>query len=179
MHLSASESRSHVISLHRLYKALQVVQCVEIDLDARGGHEWPCHRTQTTENDGGVSHLASSTTRGFIPNYGVSVSPGGPSYAAGRMPCGRASGVGRQEGTLSAQNAASPAAVRESRTGRGCGVRVATTGIRVSTQRAPSGRWVPTLPLRQRTPGRMARSAAGCVGSTSAGRTNVHKARRA
>ena len=33
-------------------------------------------------------------------------------------------------------------------------------------QREPSGLWVPTLPLRQRTPGRMALSAALFVGST-------------
>jgi predicted ATPase len=94
-------------------------------------------------------------------------SPGVPSYAAGRMPWFRTSGVGSQDGARSPRSAASQAAVTESRTLRCCCCRMATTVISASTQRQPSALWVPKLPLRQRSPGRIARSAALLVGSTS------------
>jgi len=55
-------------------------------------------------------------------------------------------------------------------------VRVATTGLIASTQRDPSARWVPKLPVRHKPPGRIARAAVVLVGSTPAIRTNVHRA---
>jgi hypothetical protein len=95
-------------------------------------------------------------------------SPGVGSYAAGSMTWLRASSVGSRDGAGSLQRAASQAAVTSSRTWRCCCFSVATTVIIVPTKQEPSGLWVPKLPLRQSTSGRMARSAALCVGSTPA-----------
>src|SRR5687767_12089082 len=48
----------------------------------------------------------------------------------------------------------------------------------LSTKREPSLLWVPKLPLRRCTPGRMARSAVLFVGSTPSTCTKVHNASR-
>ena len=87
-------------------------------------------------------------------------------------------GVGSKDGAGGPQSAASPAAVTEARTVRCGGFSVATTVIIASTTREPAALGVPTLPWRQRTPGRSARSAALCVGSTPACRPHVHRAWR-
>jgi hypothetical protein len=40
-----------------VYKALQVVQSVEMNLDAAVATSWPCYRTQTAESRGGVPYV--------------------------------------------------------------------------------------------------------------------------
>jgi hypothetical protein len=80
---------------------------------------------------------------------------------------GKCMGVGSKEGAASPGSVASHAAVKCSRTLRcGC-LSVATTVIIASTNLEPSALWVPKMPLRQSTPGRIARSAALFVGSTA------------
>jgi hypothetical protein len=88
------------------------------------------------------------------------------------------SAVGSKDGDGASRNAASPAAVTEARTWQCCCLSVATTVIIASTNREPWALWVPKLPWRQRTPGRIARSAALFVGSTPAWCTKVHSACR-
>ena len=55
-------------------------------------------------------------------------------------------GVGSQDGACAPQRAASQAAIRESRTWRGGGLRVVTTVSMASITREPSARWVPKRP---------------------------------
>jgi hypothetical protein len=56
------------------------------------------------------------------------------------------------------------------------GVSVATTVIIASTHRDPAALWVPKRPVRHKTPGRIARSAALVVGSTPSTRPKVPRA---
>src|SRR5262249_982019 len=92
--------------------------------------------------------------------------------------CDCISQAGRRDGAASPCRAASWAAVRSSSTLRFWCFNVATTVIILSTKREPASLWVPKLPLRHCTPGRIARSALFCVGSTPATCTKVHNAWR-
>src|SRR5436305_11737882 len=67
--------------------------------------------------------------------------------------CGRL--AGSREGAASPRKAASCAAVRYAKTLRCCCFSVVTTVIMLATKRDPASLWVPKLPLRQRTPGRL------------------------
>jgi len=73
-------------------------------------------------------------------------------------------------------DAAWHAAVIESRTSRCCCLSVATTVLLVATTRAPGLLCVPKRPVRPRTPGRRARSAAVLVGALPSTRTQGHNA---
>src|SRR5215470_5825146 len=92
--------------------------------------------------------------------------------------CDCISQAGRRNGAASPCRAASWAAVRSSSTLRFWCFNVATTVIILSTKREPASLWVPKLPLRHCTPGRIARSAVLFVGSTPATCTKVHNAWR-
>src|SRR3954467_15280461 len=72
--------------------------------------------------------------------------------------------------------AAVQTAVREASRERSCCLQVAATDSSRSTKRLPAALWVPKLPLRQSTAGRIACSAALLVGSTPGTVTKVHNA---
>src|SRR3954452_5704489 len=85
-------------------------------------------------------------------------------------------GAESREGGGLLRNAASPAATRNSNTGRPCWQHDATTVSRRSANRLPAALSDPKLPLRHSTTGRSARSATLLVGSTPSTRVKVHRA---
>src|SRR3954467_7994999 len=85
-------------------------------------------------------------------------------------------GAESREGGGLLRNAASPAATRNSNTGRPCWRHDATTVNSRSAKRLPAWLSEPKLPLRHSTAGRRARSDTLLVGSTPSSRAKVHSA---
>src|SRR5207237_7889110 len=85
--------------------------------------------------------------------------------------------AGSSDGAAVPWSAASPAATRNSNSGRPCWRQEATTVRSRSANRLPASLSAPKLPLRHNTAGRRARSDTLLVGSTPSTRAKVHSAR--